>query len=509
MAGKVGRKQLNDFLFYVIIFAGYFIVESVVDHRILEQGEWEYSERNFNYSIITKLMDPNGHPKDNFGRSVSITTNYALIGSPEFDADDDSDDSGRVFFFVTKYGKWELVRNLENGVAGDYFGWSVSIHRSLTGAVGAWRDDTYGDFSGAVYVYDLVVDKNARQSNATRIFASNAAASGYFGYSVALGDDENGKAQLIVGAYGMSNKGQAYLYRRDSAGNWYELEILQAGDSTYGDRFGWSVDVYVNHAVVGAPLHMYNGAVYVFWFVDGSWELNQKIVQGFASSNDDEMVYDFFGISVATGDGIVAIGAPGNSIMGGEAGAVYVYADSKYTHTQHPTGSRALSTSSVAEVDTQTTSESNVFQIILRFLSYIVSFFYPAGEDEANPAIASAAERRLDNLDEYSFLQVLAAPDAKAYNRFGWSIGYDGSRRRIIVGTDLTKLKTAGEAYIFGFDSSDYFKHEVTLAPKDESGNILFGISCSISGDHALVGAARGTGKITYSGTAYSYKAQT
>jgi len=37
----------------------------------------------------------------------------------------------------------------------------------------------------------------------------------------------------------------------------------------------------------------------------------------------------------------------------------------------------------------------------------------------------------------------------------------------------------------------------------------MFGFSCDILGDHALVGAIKGTGVVELSGTAYHYKAQT
>jgi hypothetical protein len=37
----------------------------------------------------------------------------------------------------------------------------------------------------------------------------------------------------------------------------------------------------------------------------------------------------------------------------------------------------------------------------------------------------------------------------------------------------------------------------------------MYGISCDIDGDHAIVGASKGTGSVALSGTAYHYKAQT
>ena len=459
---------------------------------------WSLNDRSFNLSLTTKIYDPKGRSKDNYGRSVALAGNYALVGSPEYDEDDDQDDSGRVLLYEFNAGAWEIIRYMSDGIPGDYFGWCLDFHRSYTAVVGAWRDSTYGDFSGAIYLYDIETDKKKKQGNGTRLYASDPKASAYFGYSVALGDYSGQEPQLVVGAYGSNYRGEAYIFRRDYSGNWYELTRLAPTDGSMQDRFGWSVDIYMNHVAVGAPLHKNNGAVYIYWFTDGSWILGQKITQSFASNTDDDVVYDFFGLSVATGDGVVVIGAPGNSIMGTEAGAIYVYVDSSYVHDNYPT---------IEEMKYSGRKLSDTINNVLYPFASSSSSSTKALTSDQHQGL-QRAQRKLDNMDEYTFLQVLAAPDSIAYSRFGWFVDYDGFRRRVIAGTDTTKLKTSGSATLYRFGTDKYFNLEYHFTPRDESGNIMYGISCAVNDDMVIVGAARGTGRAMYSGSAYIYMAQ-
>lgn len=418
--------------------------------------------RTFNYSISTKLQDPYGRTKDEFGRGVAISQTTALIGAPESDLTDDADDSGKVIVFSLKNNRWNIVRTLDNGETGDYFGWSVALDSSLTAVVGAYRDCSHGGFSGAIYIFEIEIDVTKPQGNGTKIVASNAHATSYFGYSVAISRDDSGAPQVIVGAYGSDDVGKAFIYRRDVniGGSWIEVALLSADDSVSGDRFGWSVDISNNHAVVGAPLHNIDGAAYVFWHSGNNWVLNQKLVQQFDSNTDDAMTYDFFGISVATGDGVIAIGTPGNDIMGDEAGAVYVYTDNSYKKT----GSTARTLGSSSRSST------------------VVS--------------------------DFEFLQILAAPRPSPHLRFGWSLAYDEIHKRFAVGTDTAKSEQSGSVYVYKYEDTQYFKFEAVLLPTSDSGNIMFGISCDVFGDHVLVGAIRGNGVTATTGTAYHFHAE-
>ena len=75
-----------------------------------------------------------------------------------------------------------------------------------------------------------------------------------FGRSVAISGET-----LVVGADGDDTRGvdagAAYVFGRDSTGAWTLSTRCWPSERRTGDRFGWSVDVQGDLAVVGAPGH--------------------------------------------------------------------------------------------------------------------------------------------------------------------------------------------------------------------------------------------------------------
>ena len=62
--------------------------------------------------------------------------------------------------------------------------------------------------------------------------------------------------------------GSAYVFTRDTTGLWSEQAKFLASDGAGGDRFGWSVSVSGDTALIGAPFDRDNGSIsgsaYVF-----------------------------------------------------------------------------------------------------------------------------------------------------------------------------------------------------------------------------------------------------
>jgi len=80
---------------------------------------------------------------------------------------------------------------------------------------------------------------------------------GTFGFNVAFAGD-----LLVVGAYG--DAGAVYVFSRNIAGDWEELEKVLAEDGAVGDQFGLAVSASGRSVAIGAPnSDAYYGAVYV------------------------------------------------------------------------------------------------------------------------------------------------------------------------------------------------------------------------------------------------------
>ncbi len=216
----------------------------------------------------------------------------------------------------------QLVPGTEDGAAFDRFGYAIASSGN-TVIVGAPRDDDnhwggIGNNSGAVYIYE-------RRTNGSWNRQKIDLASDYndrFGYSVAISGN-----RAIVGVPGDdengTDSGAAYILERDAAGNWNSLRI-KTNNPIARAAFGHAVAISGNFAVVGAPNEdsdaaIDTGAIYTFERqAPGAWEQEQKL-----TARDDAAAGDVFGQAVAiSGDYLVA-GAPSNRAS--EAGKAYLF----------------------------------------------------------------------------------------------------------------------------------------------------------------------------------------
>ena len=176
------------------------------------------------YGQVAKLTASDAASGDQFGYSVAIDGDTIVVGA-RFD-DDDGTKSGSVYVFRTSDGgaSYGQVAKLTAADASmnDYFGVSVAIAGN-TIVVGA-NQPTYWDGSshvddgpGSVYVF-RTSDSGASYDQVAKLTASDAAASDYFGYSVATDGQK-----VVVGAYRDDDagydSGSAYVFE-DESGWW-------------------------------------------------------------------------------------------------------------------------------------------------------------------------------------------------------------------------------------------------------------------------------------------------
>ena len=227
---------------------------------VMPSNGWEDGDET------AKLIAADAADDDNFGTSVALDGDTAVIGAPG--EDDDGIDSGAAYVFVRVSGTWSRQTKLTagaDGAAGDSLGISVALDGD-TVVVGAYLDDREDDATttdvdetavdaGSAYVFtrdaDAVPISWSRQAKLT---AADGEAFDYFGFSVAVDLDT-----ILVGSYGDdengSVSGSAYVFTRDSvSGKWRQSNKLTEENGEVGDRFGYSVavDAAVDTALVGA-----------------------------------------------------------------------------------------------------------------------------------------------------------------------------------------------------------------------------------------------------------------
>jgi ribonuclease BN (tRNA processing enzyme) len=270
-----------------------------------------------NWGQVKKLIASDGTADDWFGYSVAISGDTVVVG-----AYGDDSSKGAAYVFVRNQGgadNWGQVKKLtaSDGVANDYFGWSVALSGD-TIVVGAYGDDGY---RGAVYVFARNQGGANNWGQVKKLVAADWAVWDCFGMSVALSGDA-----MVVGAFmDDSVKGAAYVFARNQGGadNWGQVKKLTASDGIVQDSFGESVAISGDTVVVGAPDHNgHRGAAYVFARNQGGADQWGQLKKLTASDGVD---FDRFGVVVAiSGDTVVA--GKINQNPGLTKGAAYVFA---------------------------------------------------------------------------------------------------------------------------------------------------------------------------------------
>jgi FG-GAP repeat len=209
-----------------------------------------------------KLLPADGAERDQFGISATISGDTAIVGA--YGDDDLANSSGSAFVFVRSGTSWSQQAKLlpDDGQEGDQFGVSVAVAGD-TALVGANLDDDNGTDSGSAYVF---VRSGTSWSQQAKLLAADGQEGDNFGFSVALLGDT-----ALLGAPDDSDlgaeSGSAYVFVRSGTA-WTQQAKVHANDGTTADFFGASVTLSENTALVGAEgrddLGSSSGAAYVY-----------------------------------------------------------------------------------------------------------------------------------------------------------------------------------------------------------------------------------------------------
>ncbi len=477
---------------------------------------YEIDERKARYPLTIDpafvqeayLKASNTGSLDGFGWSVAVDGNTVAVGAVNEGGSGDSlSNSGAVYVFERDTnGDWQQAAYLKasNAASDDRFGSSVALSGN-TLVVGATGVDDPASNSGAVYVFER--DSMGSWSQQAILQADNAGGSDNFGSSVALSGDTLvvGVPWEASGAAGVTNGGSsgsagsddsasgagaAYVFVRDSNGNWSQQAYLKASNTEAYDNFGSAIAVDGDTLVVGAPsessdfigvtagpnpdvandnnLASFSGAAYVF-VRDGNGNWRQQAY--LKASNTD--AGDNFGYSLAISGNRLLVGArfedsaasgingDDNDNTAAQAGAAYVFVrDGNGNWSQE---------------------------------AYLKASNTGAG-DSFGVSVALAGN-----------LAVVGA-----YMEDSSSTGIDGNQAD-------NGLHDPGAAYVFVHDGQGHWRQQVYLKASNTGSDDLFGWSVATDGTLVLVGAYgefsnatgvngnQGDNSMLYSGAAYLF----
>jgi hypothetical protein len=264
-----------------------------------------------------KLLASDGAAVDAFGTSVSLSEDTALIGVPG--RGDNGFESGAAYVFLRSGELWTQEAKLlaSDGAGGDDFGTSVSVSGD-TALIGAPGTDDNGSGAGSAYVF---ARRDRTWTQQAEIMPDDGTTVERFGTCVAVSGDTALFGLPHDGDNG-HDSGSAYVFVR-SGEVWTQLAKLLPSDVAFEDHFGWSVSIWEDLALIGASWDADNGAesgsAYIFVRSDGVWTEGSKLL---ASDGED---FDYLGWSVSISKGTALIGARGDGDNGAFSGAAYVF----------------------------------------------------------------------------------------------------------------------------------------------------------------------------------------
>jgi hypothetical protein len=385
-----------------------------IDHNSVSGNTWGVDFVGVpGYYETQKILASDRAASDFFGNPVAFCGDTIVVGSP-WD-DDKGQNSGSAYVF--EYGfvwpgpvQWIQKAKLlaSDGSPGDKFGQSVAISGD-TIVIGAPEDTPNGSFSGSAYVFQKPPGGWASTTQTAKLTASDVASGDRFGCSVAI--DGN---TAVIGADGHDANGSAYIFEKPPGG-WIsstETATITASDSASGDNFGWSVAISGDAAVIGAPGDDPNGSAYVFRCQDSNWVEQQKLL-----ASD---LGNAFGRSVAIYANTAVVGAEWDNENGFNAGSAYIF-----------------------------------------------RFEDPNWVQEAK----------------------LLASDGASGDSFGGAVDICGDTVVIGAAEDDDCGSRSGSAYVFHVEDSNWAQ-QAKLQPSDGNDVDYFGVSVAVSGCTAVIGAS-------------------
>ena len=269
-------------------------------------------------TLLHTLSRPVISGVERFGQSVAISGSTAIVGSYLENAPELL--SGRAYIYNVFTGA--LLHILDNPNAfgtgdSDYFGWSVAISgtRAIVGA--PQEDDANGDISGKAYIFDVSTGALVLTLNNPNPVGTSAG--DRFGHSVAISGQ-----YAVVGAYTedsstIANIGKVYIYSVTSGSLLHTIDNPNTQAGVNGG-FGFSVAISGNTVLIGEAVVPTGviGKVYLFDAVTGT--LLREI------QNPDPASGDFFGNSIALSADFVLAGAYLKDDAGGiDSGKAYIF----------------------------------------------------------------------------------------------------------------------------------------------------------------------------------------
>ncbi len=375
-------------------------------------GAWGDCGTNAVIGDYNPATASDGAANDNFGNSVSISGNYAIVGASGDDIGANVNQGSSYFYFFngTTWVQQQKV-TAPDGLAGNNFGTAVSMSGNYA-VVSAPGCTINGNASqGALYIF---FNNGSSWVYKQKLVANDGASSDGLGYKVGISGNYAIGSSFTDDIGTNTDQGSAYIFYNNGT-SWVQQAKLVSSDGTAGEYFGVGAGISGYTAIVGAPAKTVNGntnqgAAYIFSFNGTTWVQQQKL-----AVQDGEQG-DYFGNSVSIDNNNALVGAKSDVIgTNPEQGSAYMYAYNGTTFV--------LQQKLVAADGTQYDSFGNNV-----WLSGNYAMVGVPQKNGVNGLATGTAYIYTSYNGLWQQLQKVTSPSASPYDLFGFWCGFDSKR---------------------------------------------------------------------------------
>lgn len=340
-----------------------------------------------------------------FGAEVAIDGNYAIVSDAGYSFIGKSRVGRASIFKRNASNQWTRTASFTHShtKANDNFTRCVAISGNY--AVCATND--------SIYVFQRILGESWVQQSAfapsnagpdgLRLGAKGVAIDGDY---IVLGDASRTEA----GKYLM---GAAYFFKRQGS-NWVQIGSVFSPNNQAYDRFGMSVAIHGNYAIVGAEGSLqgsHGGKAYVYYRAFNTWLLQATLQE------TDIILGDQYGRKVEIRGNLAIVGAPAEGVSNGNPGAAYIYqrtgsAWTKIVRLTSPDGNanrdfgRAVAISSTNAFISGDVGGAQSRGSVYRYVRLASNWIYVGKDSNPTPAPSS--------------------------DDFGWSVAADSTRHYVV-----------------------------------------------------------------------------
>ena len=273
---------------------------------------------NSTVQYVDKLMasgSPTANANNDFGRSVSVNGNYAVVGAPQCE---DWEGCVYIYKFDNSTYEWQQIQRLEASDANDFltsdddplFGFNVKMYDNyiLVGSVDVSR----------AYLFKKEASNSSEDNwNEIQIFKwderTSAVSVEMTDKYIAIGDPRNDKVFIY----------EKFVSNINNSEIWQETDVLVSDDKNASVAFGVDVSITKDNKYMAIGDYQINKA-YIFKFDNTSSKFVQVAIITASDEGEDEYEDMDFGISVSMTNDYLVVGAFRKDSNVGQGGA-YIF----------------------------------------------------------------------------------------------------------------------------------------------------------------------------------------